>query len=117
MVKTYGKCKLCNSEKFLNFAGLCKKCNKTDKSSNIKEELAKKQHEVLKTQKEKKIEKTVKNIEKQALKVKENLSIEQKKRLVELTPGIETIVELEEEREKKKDETDSEKKDDEKDSK
>jgi len=117
MGKTYGKCKLCKSDKFLNFAGLCKKCNRKDKSSNIKEELVEKQQEALETQKENRRQKTEKNIEKKALEEKDNLSAEQKKRLVELTPGIRTIAELEKENEEKNDETGSEKKDDEKDSK
>ena len=27
MAKPFNKCKLCNAPKFLNFAGLCKRCN------------------------------------------------------------------------------------------
>jgi hypothetical protein len=103
MGKKYGKCKLCKSDNFLNFADLCKKCNRKDKSSNIKEELAKKKQEALETQKEKQRQKTEENIEKQSLEEKDYLSAEQKKRLVELTPGIETIAELEKEREEKND--------------
>jgi hypothetical protein len=114
MGKKYGKCKLCKSDNFLNFVGLCKKCNRKDKSSNIKEELAKKKQEAVETQKEKQRQKTEENIEKRALEEKDDLSAEQKKRLVELTPGIETIAELEKESEEKNDETASEKKEDEK---
>ena len=35
MGKAYGKCNLCGSRKFLNFAGLCKRCNKNPASSKI----------------------------------------------------------------------------------
>jgi len=41
--KTYGKCKLCKSEKFLNYAGLCKRCSQKAVSSDIKEEAVEKQ--------------------------------------------------------------------------
>ena len=40
MAKAYGTCKICNSTKFLNNVGLCKRCNRTEESSAIKEELA-----------------------------------------------------------------------------
>jgi predicted nucleotidyltransferase len=99
MGKKYGKCKLCKSDNFLNYAGLCKKCNRKDKSSKIKEELAEKKQEALETQKEKQRQKTEENIEKRALEEKDDLTAEQKKRLAELTPGIKTISELEKERE------------------
>jgi len=95
MGKKYGKCKLCKSNNFLNYAGLCKKCNRKDKSSNIKEELTEKKQKALKTKKEKQRQKTEENKEKRALEEKEDLTAEQKKRLVELSPGIKTIAELE----------------------
>jgi hypothetical protein len=37
MGKAYGICNLCGSHKFLNFAGLCKRCNKKAESSKITE--------------------------------------------------------------------------------
>jgi hypothetical protein len=116
MGKTYGKCKVCKSDNFLNFAGLCKKCNKKYKGFKVKEKLAEKKQETLKTQKEKQRQKTEENIEKRALKEKDHLTTEQKKRLVELTPGINTIAELEKESEKEKDEIVSEEKEQKKDS-
>ena len=48
--------------------------------------------------------KTEENKEKRALEEKEDLTAEQKKRLVELTPGIKTIAELEKHSEEKKEE-------------
>lgn len=97
MGKTYGKCKLCKSDKFLNFAGLCKKCNRKGKGSIIKEELTEKQQEALEIQKENRRKKAEENMEKKVLEEKHDLSAEQKKRLVELTPGIQTIAEFEKE--------------------
>jgi len=117
MGKTYGKCKLCKSNKFLNYAGLCKKCNRKGKGSIIKEKLTEKQQEAIKNQKEKRRQKVEENIEKKALEEKDDLNAEQKKRLVELTPGIQTIAELEKENQGMNNETGSENKDDEKDSK
>jgi len=52
MVKKYGKCKLCKLEKFLNYAGLCKRCNQKAVSSDIKEEVIEKQQKALEAQKE-----------------------------------------------------------------
>ena len=45
MAKNYGKCALCNSKKFLNFAGLCKRCNRTKASTQIIEEVMKKKEQ------------------------------------------------------------------------
>ncbi|MBW2983780.1 hypothetical protein KY361_01570 [Candidatus Woesearchaeota archaeon] len=39
MAKAYGKCKLCGADSFLNFAGLCKKCNKKKEGTEIKKEI------------------------------------------------------------------------------
>jgi hypothetical protein len=39
MAKTYGKCKLCGAESFLNYAGLCKRCNSEKGSLKIKKEV------------------------------------------------------------------------------
>ena len=111
MVKKYGKCKLCQSNRFLNYAGLCKRCNRKPASSDIKEESIEKQQEVqIKRQEQKKRELE----EKQALEEKDHLSVEEKERLVELTPGIRTIAELDQKTDEKDDETAGEKKDDEK---
>lgn len=35
MRKLYGTCKLCKSNRLLNFAGLCKRCNKKEESTEI----------------------------------------------------------------------------------
>ena len=117
MGKTFGKCKLCKPDKFLNFAGLCKKCNRKGKGSMIKEELTKKHQESIKIQKEKRRQNVEENIEKKVLEKKDDLSAEQKKRLVELTPGIQTIAELEKEKQEKNNENGIAYKDDDKDSK
>jgi hypothetical protein len=39
MAKAYQVCKLCKSRKFLNYAGLCKKCNRDKAGIRIKEEV------------------------------------------------------------------------------
>jgi hypothetical protein len=62
--KTYGKCKLCKSEKFLNYAGLCKRCNQKAVSSDIKEEAIEKQQKTSEAKKERQ-EKKDEIIEKQ----------------------------------------------------
>lgn len=64
MGKTYGKCKLCKSEKFLNYAGLCKRCNQKAVSSDIKEEAIEKQQKTSEAKKERQ-EKKDEIIEKQ----------------------------------------------------
>lgn len=51
MAKNYGKCALCNSTKFLNYAGLCKKCNRSKASVEITEAVMKKKRENLAAQK------------------------------------------------------------------
>lgn len=56
-------------------------------------------------QKEKQQQKTEENIKRRSLKEKDVLSAEQKKRLIELYPDINTLAELEKEREETKDET------------
>jgi hypothetical protein len=63
--KTYGKCKLCKSEKFLNYAGLCKRCNQKAVSSDIKEEAIEKQQKTSETQKERQEKKEEEIIERQ----------------------------------------------------
>ena len=65
MGKTYGKCKLCKSEKFLNYAGLCKRCNQKTVSSDIKEEAIEKQQKTSEAQKERQEKKKDEIIEKQ----------------------------------------------------
>lgn len=47
MAKNYSKCALCGSKRFLNFAGLCKKCNRSKASSVISEDAMKKKEENL----------------------------------------------------------------------
>ncbi|MGD8565562.1 MAG: hypothetical protein PVF96_04355 [Candidatus Bathyarchaeota archaeon] len=101
MVKKFGKCKLCKSNRFLNYAGLCKRCNQKPASSDIKEESMEKQLEVQKKRQEQKKRELE---EKQALEEKGDLSVEEKERLVELTPGVETIDELEKKTGEKDDE-------------
>jgi hypothetical protein len=69
--KTYGKCKLCKSEKFLNYAGLCKRCNQKAVSSDIKEEAIEKQEKSLEAQKERQEKKKEEIVEKQVLEEKD----------------------------------------------
>ena len=71
MGKTYGKCKLCKSEKFLNYAGLCKRCNQKAVSSDIKEAAIEKQQKTLEAQKERQEQKKEEIIEKQVLEEEE----------------------------------------------
>lgn len=71
MGKTYGKCKLCKSEKFLNYAGLCKRCNQKAVSSDIKEAVIEKQQKTLEAQKERQEQKKEEIIEKQVLEEEE----------------------------------------------
>ena len=39
MAKAYSKCKLCGADSFLNYAGLCKKCNNKEEGAKIKREI------------------------------------------------------------------------------
>ena len=71
MGKTYGKCKLCKSEKFLNYAGLCKRCNQKAVSSDIKEAIIEKQQKALEAQKERQKQKKEEIIENQVLEEEE----------------------------------------------
>ena len=52
MLKPYGTCKLCESKKFLNFAGLCKSCNRKEASTEIILESLGKQEKALEAQRE-----------------------------------------------------------------
>lgn len=71
MGKTYGKCKLCKSEKFLNYADLCKRCNQKAVSSDIREAIIEKQQKALEAQKERQEQKKEEIIEKQVLEEEE----------------------------------------------
>jgi methylphosphotriester-DNA--protein-cysteine methyltransferase len=77
MGKTYGKCRLCKSEKFLNYAGLCKRCNQKAVSSEIKEEVIEKQQKALETQKERQEKEEI--VEKQVLEEKDEETAGEKK--------------------------------------
>ena len=55
MAKTYGKCKLCKRDRFLNFAYLCKKCNRTPESIAIKDEIAERRQKALEFQKKERL--------------------------------------------------------------
>ncbi|MBU2560190.1 hypothetical protein KKA03_04770 [archaeon] len=52
MLKPHGTCKLCKSSAFLNFAGLCKRCNKKEESVEIKGKVAETQKKALEARKE-----------------------------------------------------------------
>ncbi len=70
MPKFYGPCKLCESNRLLNFAGLCKRCNKKEASSEIILEALRKQERTLEIQKEMEKQKTDEPEEEQALEEK-----------------------------------------------
>ncbi len=70
MLKSYGTCKLCESHNFLNFAGLCKRCNRTEAGSEIRGGVVEKQMKTLEAQKEMEKQKTDEPEEKQALEEK-----------------------------------------------
>ena len=101
MGKIYDKCRLCNRDRFLNYAHLCKRCNKKHESVKIIEEFAEKQQKALEAQKESQKHKELEDLERQALEKKDDLTAEQKKRLAELTPSIEPIDESEKESKEK----------------
>ena len=67
MGKKYGKCRLCETERFLNYAGLCKRCNQKAVSSDIKEEAIEKRQKTLEVQKERQEQKEEEIVEKQVL--------------------------------------------------
>lgn len=52
MGKKYGECKQCKSNNFLNYAGLCKKCNRGSVGSEIKVAIAEMQQQKIEAQKE-----------------------------------------------------------------
>ena len=95
MDKTYAKCKLCYVERFPNNVGLCKRCNQKKEGIEIVKKIMKKQKEILEAQGDIKEQKRQEEIERQALESRENLTTEQKERLVELTPSVKTVEELE----------------------
>ena len=45
MAKPFNKCKLCGAPKFVNFAGLCKRCNSKKEGVAIAEKAVKAQQE------------------------------------------------------------------------
>ena len=96
MLKPYGTCKLCESNKFLNFAGLCKSCNSKKEGSKIISEAFEKQKITLKAQKE---------------------FAEQKAAEPEPEPAVEETGEETEDKEEGAAETEDKEKEDEKDSK
>jgi len=79
VVKTYGICKLCKSRKFLNYAGLCKRCNVKPLSADMEEEIVEKQKKALEAQKERQEKKKEEIIEKQVLEEKDEETAGEKK--------------------------------------
>ena len=71
MRKKYDECKLCKSKKFLNFADLCRKCNREKAGLKIKEEAIEKKLVASKFKKE--------SDKKEAEEIKEKEIIEEKK--------------------------------------
>lgn len=70
MLKPYGTCKLCNSKSFLNYAGLCKRCNRKKASQGIIEEAVEKQKIAEEAQKEFEKQMPVEPVEEQAVEEK-----------------------------------------------
>jgi hypothetical protein len=66
MRKLYGTCKICESNRLLNFAGLCKRCNRKEESSAIIGKVVEKQKKALEAQKEMEKQKPVEPEEEQA---------------------------------------------------
>ncbi len=111
MAKDFGKCELCKSMKLLNFAGLCKRCNQMAESSKIVEEAMNKKQKKLAAQKEMQGQRLDDEHERQTLLEKDELTTRQKEKLLELSPDIETMAELEKMIEEKYNKKDAEKKD------
>ncbi len=81
MVKAYAKCKLCGTTKFLNFAQLCKRCNKKPESAIITEQVLAKQEQLHAMQEARMKEQDKFRNEMEALEKMESLTSEQEKRL------------------------------------
>jgi len=105
MAKPFNICKICGVKKLVNFAGLCKKCNNTVVGLKIAENVFEKKQQMLESQAEMKAHQSEELKEKQALEEMDELTSEQKKRLVELSPGINTIAELDKQVKKTDEET------------
>ena len=106
MAKPFNICKICGVKKLVNFAGLCKKCNNTVAGLKIAENAFEKKQQMLTEMKAHQSEELK---EKQALEEMDELTSEQKKRLLELSPGINTIAELDKQVKKTDEETKEEK--------
>ena len=78
MGKAYAKCKLCGTERFLNYAGLCKKCNSSKASTQLVEEAIEQEEEMLEAQQEEKKQEQEDLTELHALEEKEDLTSEEK---------------------------------------
>ncbi|MBE0524809.1 MAG: hypothetical protein IBX40_10820 [Methanosarcinales archaeon] len=97
MVKSFNICKICGKRRYLNYAELCKKCNNSVVGLKIAENAIEKKQEM---QAEMETHQSEELKEKQALEEMDELTSEQKERLVELSPGINTIAELDQQIEK-----------------
>lgn len=95
MGKNFGKCKLCTAMKLLNYAGLCKRCNQMAASSKIAEKAMNKKAEKLVAQNAMQGQRLEDEHERQILLGKDDLTIGQKEKLLELSPDIETMADLE----------------------
>ena len=120
MAKTYAKCKLCGTMKFLNYAGLCKKCNRKAESSKVIEEYLAKEREMQAAQAEQlkerqklmdefasldKMETRTSDQEKRLQQLREQLGIKEEKKL-EVEEGAEPKEGEEAEGEEKKEDQD-----------
>lgn len=113
MAKPYSICKVCGTKRFLNFAGLCTKCNKKVGSLEIVENALEKKHDMQESKAEMQAEmealQSEELKEKQTLEEMDELTSEQKERLVELSPDINTIAESDKEGKKTDEEKPEEK--------
>ena len=77
MAKPYSVCKVCGTKRFLNFAGLCTKCNKNVSREIVENALGKK-HDMQESKAEMEALQAEKLKEKQTLEEMDELTSEQK---------------------------------------
>ncbi|MFP4195906.1 MAG: hypothetical protein ACLFSN_04030 [Candidatus Woesearchaeota archaeon] len=100
MAKELGVCQLCKQKRLLNYAGLCKRCNKTQQGVKFATQAINRHHEELEAEAEQAHHMDEALQELHALEAKEDLTSDEKERLEELK------VETQQAREKEEDEED-----------
>jgi hypothetical protein len=94
MAKNYSKCALCKAKRLLNFAGLCKRCNQMAESSKISGDAMNVKQEKLKAQNAMQGQRSEDDHERQVLLEKDELTLKQKEKILELSPDMESIAEV-----------------------